>query len=69
MGRKVYIKEFDCWGEEFEFILLCDNWNEFLSVWDIDTLQRLLKSSLEQENYEMAELINGNIKLKTDGIK
>jgi hypothetical protein len=62
--RKIYIEEFDCFGDEIDVSVKCNNWDAFLKVWDIETLNRLLKTSVAQENYEMAELIKKHIELK-----
>lgn len=68
MGRrKVFIKELNRFGEEVDYTLTCNDNDAFLSVWDIETLERILKTQLEHENYEMAELVKKHIELKRVG--
>jgi hypothetical protein len=68
MGRrKVFIKELNCFGEEIDVTLTCSDNDAFLSVWDIETLERILKTQLEHENYEMAELVKKHIEMKRVG--
>ena len=64
--RKVFIEEMNCFGEEVDFTLTCNDNDAFLEVWDIETLERVLKTRLEHENYEMAELVNKHIKIKQE---
>lgn len=65
MGRrKVYIEEMNCFGEEVDYTLTCIDNDAFLRVWDVETLERILKTQLEHENYEMAELVKKHIELK-----
>lgn len=66
MGRrKVFLNEFNCFGEEIDYTLECDNIDEFLQLCNIKDLERLLNTQLKHEKYEMAELIKRHIKQKS----
>ena len=67
MGRrKVFIPELNAFGEEVDYTLTCSDNDAFLRVWDIETLERILKTQLEHENYEMAELVQKHINIKNN---
>lgn len=65
--RPVYLEWLGRIGTAVDYELVCDNIDNFLSVWDIETLQLMLKTQLEHENYEAAEQITKYIKLKNGG--
>jgi len=65
MGKRVvYLKEFDTFGEEVDVKVTCNNWNAFLRVWDIETLQLIMDTQIQNENYEAAGLIKEHIERK-----
>jgi hypothetical protein len=65
--RTVFIKELNTFGTEVDMTLTCSDYGSFLRVLDIKTLERILKTQLEYENYEMAELVKKHIEFKRVG--
>ncbi len=64
-GTTVFIKEHNCFGQQFGYELACEDPDAFLRVWPLETLQLLLESQLAHQNYEMAEIIQKHIDNKT----
>lgn len=60
-GQFVFIPELNTFGIKVSYEIECDNWNEFYSVFDLDGLNRLLKTQLDSEKYEAAEEIKKHI--------
>lgn len=44
--------------------LHCDNYDLFYSIFDVETLNRMLDTQIKHENYEHAEMIKKHIALK-----
>lgn len=66
-GHKVFLEEFNCFGLEFEASLNFksqEGLEGFLHLLPVDVLNKFLTSQLEAENYEAAEIIEEQIKLK-----
>lgn len=57
--RVVFIPIMDGFGTEYDVTIQGDakETENFLKVWDIDTLKRLLDTAIKEENYEIAEII------------
>lgn len=51
--------------KEVDVSLMTNDLDGFLSVWDIATLKKILTTQLENENYEMASVVQKHIDLKT----
>lgn len=63
--RVVYIAEpLNRFGVEVDYTLTVSNPDEFFSAWDVDDLQLMLNTQLQNQNYEVAEIIQKNIELK-----
>lgn len=59
--EKIFIKDLNCFGYQKDSALMCDNVEEFLTVWNLETLELLLEKQIETENYSVAELIKKEI--------
>ena len=72
--KKIFLPELNEFGYQLDVnCKLVDNkgndvdkkvWEMFFKCWDIDTLKLLLEAQIENENYEMAELINDILVIK-----
>jgi len=66
MGRrKVFIPELNTLAEAVDYVMTCTDNDAFLRCMDVEGLERLLKTQLEHEKYELAELIKKHIEIKT----
>ncbi len=64
MERRVFLPEYNTWATEVDIKVKCNNYDYFLSGCTSESLNLLLETQLEHENYEMAELIKKHIELK-----
>lgn len=64
--RTVYSKELGRIVKEVDVDCITNDIDGFLSVWDLDTLKRILATQLEQENYEVASVVQKHIDKKTE---
>lgn len=58
---KIFIPELNCFGEEQEIKIKCNNWPLFFHLCPVESLNLMMKSCLEDENYEMCELIKSEL--------
>lgn len=65
-GRKVFLKEYNCFGEEHTINLHITPIELFLKLLTKEELLRLLETQIQEEKYELAELINDELKLKNN---
>ena len=66
-GKPIYVKVMGEWVPATEVDLGCriaGDPEAWFHVWDIETLQTLLDSAIEKENYEQAGLINKVLQTK-----
>lgn len=63
-GEIVFIPELNTLGVKICYEMSCDNWNSFYSVFNLEELNRFLKSQIEYQNYEAAAEIRKHIEQK-----
>jgi len=56
-GTPIYIPDFDAMGERHTLYITCDNWDLFFRLCSQTERRAMLDTCIEQEDYEMAEMI------------